>query len=169
MGFNYLSIVLGAHEEPAFQSSNDREEVQITFKALEDLRFESAGATRVLIVAAITKWRIVPANHDALNLYASHPDADLTSEIKDPLEDRSFYEGLKKLRELLQPVDCNIRQSEGMRASLCDVSERWDKIWSSEPMIVPPVNLKKSARVSATCQTDGQDLDEFAVYGPELA
>ncbi|KAG6306953.1 hypothetical protein E4U45_005982 [Claviceps purpurea] len=148
MGFNYLSIVLGAHEEPAFQSSNDREEVQITFKALEDLRFESAGATRVLIVAAITKWRI---------------------EIKDPLEDRSFYEGLKKLRELLQPVDCNIRQSEGMRASLCDVSERWDKIWSSEPMIVPPVNLKKSARVSATCQTDGQDLDEFAVYGPELA
>ncbi|KAG6241185.1 hypothetical protein E4U25_006725 [Claviceps purpurea] len=36
MGFNYLSIVLGAHEEPAFQSSNDREEVQITFKALED-------------------------------------------------------------------------------------------------------------------------------------
>ncbi|KAG6038248.1 hypothetical protein E4U39_000324, partial [Claviceps sp. Clav50 group G5] len=85
-------------------------------------------------------------------------------EIKDLLKDRSFYEGLKKLRELLQPVDCSIRQSEGKRASLCDVSERWDKIWSSEPMIVTSVNLKESARVSATFQGIGQDLDDSAVH-----
>lgn len=129
---------------PCFKEVHDQAQTVVrSFKTaplqlarLREIQLQKYNEPRALCLSVITRWgsqyRLVYSllnSKEALRQYAfDHHDNGLPDVVVSTLLSRPFWEGLERLREVLEPITEHIKMSESDKSHLGRVMDRWDQI-----------------------------------------